>query len=484
MTVLLASLAWLAALQEEADVVTLKDGTVRKGRIASENSLEIVLETFIRGPKGETIGSGKVTLARSDIASIERASEEARRRSAERSKAFSERGVRRAEALARIKPVPVAVEGVPGFRTAGERFELDSTCDGGFAKDVTYYLSQIFEAYGSHFGVRRNASRKIKVYLFADRSEYDRFQARRGGRVLNPAFYDPVQNFIAAYNLVQKEEERKVRGQIRQAERVMEDFKNQVAAEARRVDGLARDARQQVAALAAQKRKEIRADGLAGKDARLGQVDRWERDQLAEVKKREAELQKELEEYRRRADKSIEENRKVLEHNERALVSQNRTLFEVLFHEAFHAFAANFLWEGSEKEEFPRWLHEGMASYFEMSAVEMGELVHGAVHPAFVKLLREKAARAGLVPLGEILRGGPDVFNVTHLANADRSSVYYAQSWLLAHYLSGKVTRQEVESYVAEVLAGGDRARAFEKLAGKPVAAVEADLRAYLSILK
>jgi len=52
----------LAALQPAAqDVVRLKDGTTRSGRIVSETAGEITLETLIQGAKSQVAGSAKVT---------------------------------------------------------------------------------------------------------------------------------------------------------------------------------------------------------------------------------------------------------------------------------------------------------------------------------------------------------------------------------------------------------------------------------------
>ena len=70
-------------------------------------------------------------------------------------------------------------------------------------------------------------------------------------------------------------------------------------------------------------------------------------------------------------------------------------MFEALFHEGFHAFALNFLWiRGGKGSAVPRWLDEGLASYYEMSAVDAEELVHGAPQPYFLDLIR-KASREG-----------------------------------------------------------------------------------------
>ncbi|HLF93628.1 MAG TPA: DUF1570 domain-containing protein [Planctomycetota bacterium] len=483
----LAAILLLLAQQppSDVDVVTLKDGTTRSGRILSESAGEIVMETLIKGSKGQVVGSARTTVDKANVAKIERASEEARKKSAERSQAFGERGVRRAEALARVVPAAAEVEGAKGFRVTGTHTVLESTCEVGFVKDVAVCLEEVFGAYRRNFDIRRNADRKVKVFLFADKEEYVRFQKRRhGDAILNAAYYHSGENYIAAYNMVQRDEERRVRAEILRVEREIEGFKMEVATVERKVDGAAREIRKRIADAAAEARRGIRADGAGGKDERLRDVDRQEKQLLEDLKKDETGAQKELQDARRKANGAIENNRKIVDRNEKLLATQNRTMFEMLFHEGFHAFAANYLWEGSGREEFPRWLNEGMAGYFEMSAVEGGELIHGAAHPAFLALLREKAVLNTWVPVDQILKGVPGQFLMTHRSEQDRATAYYAQSWALAHYLSTRATRERLAAYLADVLAGKDGVGAFERLAGKPCREVEADLRKHVDGLK
>jgi hypothetical protein len=159
-------------------------------------------------------------------------------------------------------------------------------------------------------------------------------------------------------------------------------------------------------------------------------------------------------------------------------------MFETLYHEGFHAFATNYLWEGSGKAEFPRWLHEGMATYFEMSVAEAGELVHGAPHAGFLRLCREENVRSGLLPLEKLLKGGGADFVVVHRSELARSNLYYAQSWALAHYLTTRSNRQAIAAYVNDILSGKDPVKAFETLTGKPCREVEAELKKHLDGLK
>src|SRR5207247_4218782 len=110
------------------------------------------------------------------------------------------------------------------------------------------------------------------------------------------------------------------------------------------------------------------------------------------------------------------------------------------------------LWEGSGQKEFPRWLHEGTACYFEMSAVEGGDLIHGAPNATLLKVFKEKAVLNALAPLEMVLRGGPEQFLMTHRSQQDRATTSYAQSWALAHYLRSEAHTSELQSRVDVVL--------------------------------
>ncbi len=177
-------------------------------------------------------------------------------------------------------------------------------------------------------------------------------------------------------------------------------------------------------------------------------------------------------------------NRRVIESNYRILFNQNKAMYETLFHESFHAFAANYLWQGSDRKEFPRWLHEGMASYFEVSVVEGDDLVHGSPNPQFLKICVERLPTNMFVPLADILRGEGDKYAVVHVSETGRAGLYYAQSWALVHYLSTRVSREQIAAYVTDVLSGKDNVKAFEAMAGKPCAQIEADVRKHLESLK
>ncbi len=485
MTILALALILLQAGPAPADVLVLKDGTTRSGRIISEDTREVVLESFIKNSKGQVVGTARVTLEKSAIERIDRVAGEAKRQAEERAKAFSERGVRRAQALANVHATPAKFEGREGYQVVGAHYILHATGDLTFVKDVAVCLDEVFTAYRRFFDVRRNEHRKVKVVVFSDRIEYDIYNlAKHGGTIAAVAYYHVPENTIAAYNLVEKEKEKLIRQETLDAQKDLERFRNEAQAVERRVVEFVKEIRQRIQEEAAELRRQIRSDGQGGKDQRIQEIDRREKQALEELRDGKAEVQRELQDARRKANAAIEKCSQVIEGNEKVVSGQNSAMFETLFHEGFHAFASNHLWEGSAQKEFPRWLHEGMACYFERSVVESGMLIHGASHPEFLKLMKERYILKTVLPVEKILRGGAEMFTLTHPSQTERRTVYYAQSWALVHYLSSRVTSKQIETFVNEVLSGKDAVEAFERLTGKTCRQVDDEMRVHLESLK
>ncbi|MHC4816666.1 MAG: DUF1570 domain-containing protein, partial [Planctomycetota bacterium] len=222
----------------------------------------------------------------------------------------------------------------------------------------------------------------------------------------------------------------------------------------------------------------------ANKNALLRKVDTWKRGELGRGEKLERVANEKLDALREQADTAIAANRKVIAHNHRVLVSQNKVMFEALFHEGFHAFAQNFLWMRGTQSAVPRWLDEALASYYEMSAVDAGELVHGAPNPWLLALYRKASGEGKLLPIETILRGDATKFLVAHRSQVDRSNCYYSQSWALGHYMAGRVPRKKLQAYVEDIMIGTDTVKAFEEMMGCAVRQVEAKVQQHIQSLK
>jgi hypothetical protein len=173
-------------------------------------------------------------------------------------------------------------------------------------------------------------------------------------------------------------------------------------------------------------------------------------------------------------------------------------LFALLYHEAFHAYVATFVYPplkpaevkaGKGTGELPQWLNEGLAQVFETAVVEAGEL--RADHPDKERLARAKEWLKGkggpLVPLGDLLTTGRDAFLASHADQKAASDRSYLTSWALAHYLTFDrrlVGTPAFHKYLVVVNSGGDPRTAFAELVGQDLPAFEKDWHTYLTRLQ
>lgn len=473
----------LSPLQaSETDVVVLKDGKRIAGFIVEETDTTVVLEALIKGSKGETLGTGRRTFEKSEVAAIERTSPEARAKAKARADASRDRSKKLGEQKAKVKVTAADFEGLTGLSTAGEFCEIYSTCDESFLREVAVCLDEMFLAYRSHFKIRRTIDSKVRVYLLSNPTEYVELQKTKCGfAVANPAIYHMKENFVAAYNRIQAEEARLADEQTQQSRNQIEEYRKDVREAELRVAKQAREIRQEIENEAVRLRNEVHKENPDDKEARLRAIERWKEAQFRKLREDEKEIQAALAAQRKKAAEAIEICEKTIARNVQVLREQNRAMFETLFHEGFHAFAQNFLFA---EKEIPRWINEGMACYYEMSAVEGGELIHGARHAQLLEVFRRNEANRKLLPLSEVLRGDPTLFLVTHASQVDRSNAAYAQCWAVAHYLVGRVTQEQMDEYVATVMKGKDPADALSNLLNLPLRKIEAEVGRHVSELK
>lgn len=135
-----------------------------------------------------------------------------------------------------------------------------------------------------------------------------------------------------------------------------------------------------------------------------------------------------------------------------------------LLHEYVHHFMLqNF------SAAYPGWLVEGYADYF--STTEFG-----LRHIAVGKPDENRVIWLGYedwLPIEDVLTKAP-----FEMRNGEDQAMYYAQSWLMAHYfLSNQERQAELKAYVAAVGAGSDPLAAMELATGLPVQTFSRRLR-------
>lgn len=101
---------------------------------------------------------------------------------------------------------------------------------------------------------------------------------------------------------------------------------------------------------------------------------------------------------------------------------ESEGLHSVVFHEYVHLLLSlNF-------GPLPLWLNEGLAEFYAHTSIESARVMVGRAAPWHIALLRDRA----LVPLDEFFAADQ---RSRHYNEADRASIFYAQSWAMTHWL-------------------------------------------------
>jgi TPR repeat protein len=130
--------------------------------------------------------------------------------------------------------------------------------------------------------------------------------------------------------------------------------------------------------------------------------------------------------------------------------------FHTVYHEYVHLLLdLNF-------ERMPAWLNEGLADYFGNTLVRKDSIIRGQPLPRHLLLLRDR----GLMPIPSLLRvtrESPE-YNVE-----GKVGVFYAQSWLLVHYLmlgEGRAHNRRINELVRRLKLGQGPTEAAEAALG------------------
>ena len=141
---------------------------------------------------------------------------------------------------------------------------------------------------------------------------------------------------------------------------------------------------------------------------------------------------------------------------------------DILLHEYGHHFAAQ-----TGAANFPGWLSEGFAEYFATATVsERGRATFGLPDPGRQYALQQNR----WLPMEQLLRarGSFEIQDRTGLG------MYYAQSWLLTHWLLADQTRAEgLARYLTAINGGQDPIEAWQAVFGLTPDQLTTQLRAY-----
>jgi tetratricopeptide (TPR) repeat protein len=154
------------------------------------------------------------------------------------------------------------------------------------------------------------------------------------------------------------------------------------------------------------------------------------------------------------------------------LVTADAETLRVAYHEYVHVAIHRVL------ASVPLWFDEGLAEFYSTFEMTFDNRVRlGSVLPEHVLQLRER----GLMPLATLTAIDPDsaLYN-----EGDKSSVFYAQSWLFVHYLllgqHGKFAGQ-LAAFAGQLIDGASLQEACARALNSTPERLEEELRSYAS---
>ena len=136
----------------------------------------------------------------------------------------------------------------------------------------------------------------------------------------------------------------------------------------------------------------------------------------------------------------------------------------------FHEYAHHYMFQYHNKA-YPGWFVEGFAEYFAPSEMRRERIRYGLWRAGRIYSLQQANA---WVPMDQVLSERPNL-------GSRQGAAYYAQAWLLTHYMLGDPTRRgQFQRYLVAVQNGEDSVAAFQEQTGLTMQQLTTQLRSYL----
>jgi len=435
------------------DVLLLKNGDEHRGLIVSENDDAIAFDLVMSGASVSRTLTMRITVDRQKIGEVRRLTDG--QRAAARAHIEKAKHEEKRDALAErdMKVEPTSWDSadgkvhIPAKKVELEHFVIEANTDEDFLRKAAYRLGKVFDAYKRHFGVDRNETRKVRVVIFNSMGQY---YAAIGNAVKNPAFYAPDLKLVAAGCDMAA-----YRAAIDEVRRRHDELSKKLDEEQARID----KARAEVRAIVEKYHGMLHNSGATtprGK-AIMSQIRTAERRWQIHVMK----LEKPLKDIKRKIG---ELNRR----NERVFDERADGMLRTLYHEGFHAFLDQFLFDEALVRKVPLWLNEGLAQYFEESRVEGSRLVLGQENRRKLAFLRKACREGKLVPIARMLTAGAEDYLVKDASNIENSTKHYLQAWCLIHLLGerGMLKKEALHAFVRSLADGTEPMKALPALTG------------------
>jgi len=424
------------------DELTHTNGAQFRGAILDDSPVGVRFRVVQR-PFGRPTVTFTTYFSRKEVAGLKRITDAQRVTLKERLAELDANGTGERKRMDDLTLLPAAWLGKDGAakRYDSERFILISSAPDEVTRRAVVRLEQIGTAYSRFLPPLSKVVRPTTVFLATDRTEFQALLGPGVGTILNPAVFEPATNRIICGS-------------------------------------------------------DLRQLGTDMTAARLHNVQ-----QLATVEKYETEIKTLYKEGRER-DRFLlavaDQRKKVLateRANDAGFDAATAKLFAILYHESFHAYAANSVYPplsiddvkaGKGTGELPRWLNEGLAQIFETAVLDGSELRVGHADRDRLKPILERKAKGELVPVADLLRAGKDTFVAAHADQRTLADRAYLTAWGLAFYLTFErqlIGTPAFAKYLTSINSGGDPLAAFEALVGQNTQTFQSEWHQYLARL-
>jgi hypothetical protein len=416
------------------DVIHLKNGRVFRGLILEETPAAVRFQDVRQRAGKQTFLLCTPTFARAEIARIDRLTDADRATLKSRLQEIGPSGRGQQERLEQLELESIPWEGRAdaGRRYRSEFYTLESDAPEEIVRGTALRLEQIYAAYARFLPPRGDGREPTAVILFRSGDEYVAWLKSKGHNFVNLAYYNPASNrIVCGWDLVR------------------------LGDELARVRGL---------------HQQLRKD-LDRQEAALLKLYRGSKDMARHIQP--------IRDLRQKIN--LADTRNEAEFNK-----ATQQLFAVLYHEAFHAYLAGWVYP-PPGPEVPRWLNEGLAQIFETAIVEAGDLRVGHADENRLGKAKEAARQNLLVPVEQLLRAEAKQFQAAHAGDRKETGQYYLTAWATAFHLTFErrlLGTTALDEYVRAQKADVEPRAAFEALVGCPLEQYEQELRRYVLALQ
>jgi hypothetical protein len=420
------------------DTIKLKNGYVFKGVILEETVAGVRFQ-HVRRSNGRPTVFLTALLRRTEIEKIDKITDAEREQIKSRLKELDPTGEgerKRMESL-ELKVAEWNGNAKAGLRYDSDHFSLISSAPEEVVRRSAIRLEQIYTAYAHFLPPRFAGGKPTTIVLYPSTDAYQEMLKSRGWAMENPAFFDPSSNRIFCGSNLQR----------------------------------------------------------IGADLEKCRIQHQE--QRAEIAQKEAVFRQlygkkpmELAQYLQKLKVCRDQLAFADQYNDRVYDNETKRLSAILYHEAFHAYACNFVYPPAANNlpgELPRWLNEGLAQIFETAIVEAGELRVGHADKDRLERAKECLRKGEMMPLGELLVSGSKHFIVQHRGDRLASDRNYLASWALASYLTFDrrlLGTTQLDEFVRSMNKKDNAEQAFTKLTGQKLPAFEKEFHAWLTKLQ